>query len=81
MTFTLWSRESINQEIQHFRLPKQNCTIKAKNISLSLDYDTIRKAFERYRPVVYMNMVKRPNQFHAYIIYEQTEHIKFFETH
>ena len=28
-----------------------------------------------------MNMVKRPNQFHAYIIYEQTEHAKFFETH
>ena len=26
-------------------------------------------------------MVKRPNQFHAYIIYEQTEHAKFFETY
>ena len=28
-----------------------------------------------------MNMVKRPNQFYAYIVYEQTEHAKFFETH
>ena len=28
-----------------------------------------------------MNMIKKPNQFHAYIVYEQTEHAKFFETH
>ncbi len=28
-----------------------------------------------------MNIVKRPNQFHAYIVYENTEDVKFFETH
>ena len=33
ITFTLWSRESIDQEIQHSRLSEQNRTIKAKNIS------------------------------------------------
>ena len=80
-TFTIWSKDSIDQEIQHSRLPEQNRTIKAKNIPLSLNYDTVRKAFERYGPVVRMNMVKRPNQFHAYIVYKLPEHAKFFETH
>jgi len=28
-----------------------------------------------------MNMVKQPNQFHAYIVYKNTEDVKFFETH
>ena len=80
-TFTIWSRDSIDLEIQQSRLPEQNHTVKAKNIPLSLDYDTVRKAFERYGAVVRMNMVKRPNQFHAYIVYENTKDVKFFETH
>ncbi len=28
-----------------------------------------------------MNIVKRPNQFYDYIVYEQIDHAKFFETH
>src|SRR6266542_6208501 len=73
-TFTIWSRDSIDLEIQQSRLPEQNRTVKAKNIPLSLDYDTVRKAFERYGAVVRMNMVNRPNQFPAYIIYKLPEH-------
>ncbi len=57
-TFTIWSRDSIDQEIQQSRLSEQNRTVKAKNIPLSLDYDTVHKAFERYGAVVHMNMVK-----------------------